>query len=98
MTATQWLKLAGVLAGLAASALGSYSAAKSNARTEAAVRYEVLRESVRHLEETQRMIWAVVMKAPAGLTKSMDGPAELLPLPFPAMRPLPDFTTVQARK
>ena len=99
MTTPQWLKLAGVLAGLAASALGSYSAAKGNARAEADESYKELKQAVQHLEETQRMIWDVVMKQPAGLTKSLDGDAEPLARPFPGLRPLPrNLDSMMSRK
>lgn len=92
MNVRRWsdtLKILGVVAGIAASALGSYQAAKANARTEADSSYAELKASVEHLEMTQKMIWDVVMKQPAALTKSMDGPMEIQTRPFPGLRPLP---------
>ena len=92
-----WLKLAGVLAGLAASSIGSYQAARSQARTEASASYEALKQAVEHLELNQERMWQVLMARP-GLTKSLDDGEPRL-RPFPGMRPLPrDFATVQARK
>jgi hypothetical protein len=84
------LKIAGVLATIAASALGSYRAAKSDARSEADASYAALKQAVEHLEETQKMIWDVVMRSPATLSKSLDAPLSGgLPRPFVGLHPLP---------
>jgi hypothetical protein len=84
------LKVLGVLATIAASALGSYKAAKSDARDEADASYAALKQAVEHLEQTQRMIWEVVVRSPATPSKSLDA---LLPKeisrPFVGLRPLP---------
>ena len=84
------LKVLGVLATIAASALGSYRAAKSDARNEADASYAALKQAVEHLEQTQEMIWDVVVKFPATSSKSLDAfsPGGL-PRPFVGLRPLP---------
>ena len=84
------LKVLGVLATIAASALGSYRAAKSDARNEADASYVTLKQAVEHLEQTQEMIWDVVMKFPATPSKSLDAlPPGGLPRPFVRVHPLP---------
>ena len=84
------LKVAGVLATAAASAIGSYRAAKSEARGEADASYAVLKQAVEHLEQTQRMIWDVVSKSPPATSKSLGTPpSEGFPRPFVGLRPLP---------
>jgi len=84
------LKIFGVLVTIAASALGSYRAAKSDARNEADASYATLKQAVEHLEQTQKMIWDVVMKSPPTPSKSLDAlPSEGSPRPFVGLPPLP---------
>jgi hypothetical protein len=84
------LKVLGVLATIAASALGSYRAAKSDARSEADASYAALRQAVEQLERTQRMIWEVVVRNPAEPSKSLDAPLPReISRPFAGLRPLP---------
>ena len=103
MSVRRWsdtLKILGVVVGILASALGSYQAAKANARTEADASYEALRQAVEHLEQNQKMVWDVVMmKSPPAPTKSFDAPAVERARPFVGMRPLPrNLEAVVARK
>ena len=66
------LKVLGVVATIVGSAVGSYKAAKSDAKIEASASYEALREAVEHLDQNQKMIWDVLMKTPSTLTKSLE--------------------------
>jgi hypothetical protein len=94
------LKVLVVLSTAAASALGSYRAARSEARGEAEASYAELRRAVEHLEQTQRMIWDVVVRSPGSASKSLDSPLPgELSRPFVGMRPLPrDLEAVIAGK
>jgi hypothetical protein len=58
-----WLKILAVLATVIGGAIGSYKAARSDSKTEAAVSYAVMKEAIDHLEQNQKMIWDVIMKS-----------------------------------
>jgi hypothetical protein len=93
------LKILSVLATIAASALGSYSVAKSDARREADASYATLKQAVEHLERTQAVIWDVVMRYPATSLKSLDAPlAGEASRPFVGLSPLPRNLEVMLSK
>jgi hypothetical protein len=94
------LKVLVVLSTAAASALGSYRAARSDARSEAEASYAELKQAVEHLEQTQKMIWDVVVRSQAAPSKSLDSPLPgELSRPFVGLRPLPrDLEAVLSRK
>ena len=93
------LKILGVVIGIVASALGSYQAAKANARTEASASYEALKQAVEHIEVNQQRMWDVMMRAPAAPTKSFDAPDVERAEPFVGMHPLPrNLEAVVSRK
>lgn len=56
-----WLKIFGIVATIAASSIGSYKAARSNAKSEASASYETMKEAVEKLEQNQKMMWDMML-------------------------------------
>ena len=88
-----WLKILGIVATMAAGAIGSYKVARSDSKTEATASYATMKEAVERLEQNQKMMWETMLALNRRPTKSFDDlePSAKMPARVP-MRPLPrDF-------
>lgn len=88
-----WLKILGIVATIAAGAIGSYKAARSDSKTEASASYATMKEAVEHLEQNQKMMWEMMLALngrPARSFGEIDKSAGQTPLPSRVpLRPLP---------
>jgi hypothetical protein len=89
-----WLKILGIVATIAASSIGSYKAARSNAKSEASASYATMKDAVERLEQNQKMMWDMMLSLNIRSIRSVrsadesEKPALQLP-PRQPLRPLP---------
>jgi type II secretory pathway pseudopilin PulG len=85
-----WLKIFGIIATIAASSIGSYKAARSNAKSEASASYATMKEAVEHLESNQKMLWDMMLSLNLRSAQSArsDDKAEKAFLRLPSREPL----------
>ena len=98
-SASAWLKILGIVATMAAGAIGSYKAARSDSKTEATASYATMKEAVERLEQNQKMMWETMLALNRQPTKSFGEvePSVKMPTRVP-LRPLPrDFNELVNR-
>ena len=86
-----WLKILGIVATIAAGAIGSYKAARSDSKTEASASYATMKEAVERLEQNQKMMWEMMLALNGRPVRSfgdVDKSAGQMPSRVP-LRPLP---------
>ena len=89
-----WLKIFGIVATIAASSIGSYKAARSNSKSEAATSYVTMKDAIEHLEQNQKMMWDMMLSLNLRSDRSVrsvnevEKPSLQLP-PRQPLRPLP---------
>ena len=86
-----WLKIFGIVATIAASSIGSYKAARSNSKSEAATSYATMKDAVEHLEQNQKMMWDMMLSLnlrSARSVRSADEVEKPVLLQLPSRQPL----------
>jgi hypothetical protein len=89
-----WLKIIGIVAAIASSSIGSYKAARSNAKSEASASYATMKEAVERLEQNQKMMWDLMLslnlRSVRAVRSSDEVEKSVSPLPpRQPLRPLP---------